>query len=205
MRFKGKRRPGLGLVLGGVFTVLVACGGRTTAEGGDDGSGGSGESGETATTGLPDHCMVETDDPAPHELTFSFTRASGDPVYLSVVCGLLYSVRSCADDYTENLPLDTACRPPCSDPDEPVACPDCALGSQMVSTDEPYEFEWSAVTFPSNGDCYDEVPAVAGLYRIVIPVYDSVNEYDEPEGPERLIEVDFELPAPAGVVEVPID
>jgi hypothetical protein len=181
---------------------LSACGGRAVGDGGDDDDD---DDDTTDTTGLPDHCVVETDDAPPHELTFSFTRASGDPVYLSHACKLLYSVRSCADDYSLDMKIDHECTPSCADPDEPVACPDCAIGSQIVTTDEPYDLEWDATVYPTPDGCYDVEPLVAGRYRIIVPVYDEVNANAEPQGTERIIELDFELPAPGGVVEVPVD
>ena len=93
-----------------------------------------------------------------------------------------------------------------------VGCPDCILGSATVATDAPVELNWGGtilVTEDSDeaifGICHRRIEVAAGRYRVRVRVFDGVNGSGEPQGDARIVEVDFELPAASGVVEVALD
>ncbi len=220
-------------ILTGVLALcLGACGGSTDGDdgsaGGSGGSGGSAASGGTGGSGgsgassgsgggsvggsggMPAECAVPSSAPGPYAVKFRFTNSSPSPLYVLGECHLRYEVKSCADDYQKPLSLWGDCTIDCMSPDARnggcIACGACMYQGLEVTNGAPVESEWSGNTFqfsqtPSGCSCHDKIVAPAGKYRIEVPVYAS----DEQNGsPIYTVPLGFELPAPNGVVEVPL-
>jgi hypothetical protein len=222
-------RKGIGMAC--VVLALAACGGSTDADGsggsggagGSAGSGGSSGSGGSAgvgatggggaggTGGMPSECSAPGG-PGPHEVTFRFTNSSATPLFVLGECHVRYDVTSCADGYQTPLSMWADCTIDCSSPEARgggcIACGACMYQGIEVTPGAPYDSQWSGNTFDfattNNGcSCHDPSAAPAGKYRISVPVYGS-DDAAQQGSPLYTIEVPFTLPAPGGVVEVPI-
>jgi hypothetical protein len=78
-----------------------------------------------------------------------------------------------------------------------------------VSASAPVEDEWSGnyFTYSTTADgcsCHDDHAAPAARYRATVKVYASEEDALQGVNPHE-VSVDFELPAPYGYVEVPLD
>ncbi|MCC6553750.1 MAG: hypothetical protein IT372_12120 [Polyangiaceae bacterium] len=188
------------------LVMVAACGGSVTQGGGGGGTtGGGGEGGA-----VPPQCAVEAPEPGPHAVTFQFENSGALPVFLQEDCRLRYEVTSCADGYAAPVSRYGDCTVECSD--GPVggciACGACPFGAVPVDAGGNTTDSWAGLyyDFGTNADgcaCHTEHTAPAGRYRVVVPVYAS--EAAAMEGtPSYEASVDFELPAPDGVVRVPI-
>lgn len=195
--------------------VLFACGGSTDGDPPVDGVGGAGGTGGTAGSGggggTPSECEVASSGPGPHEVSFRFTNASAKPLFVLDECHTRYSITSCADGYQEPLAIWADCMQDCklAGPGGCIACGACMWQGTEVTPSAPHQSTWSGKTFSfsqtgSGCQCYDAFAAPAGRYRIKVPVYAS----DEGAQNGDLlyeVEVPFTLPAPGGLVEVPLD
>ncbi len=198
--------------------LAAGCGGNVDARlAGQGGAGGDGTTTTTTGTGtggaggaLPEQCQVETSLPAPYATTFHFWNPNMATVYLKQQCHLEHTVTSCADGYAAPLSLWGDCTVDCTLPDTNgcIACGACPDGAQAIAPQGALDEPWGGVTFtfgttPSGCSCHTAHPKPAGKYRIAIPVYAS--EAAAQAGvPDYEVAVDFELPAPSGVVDVPL-
>lgn len=216
-----------------VCVLVAACGGSTDADGsggsgGNGASGGSGGSGATGgvggssgaggggatggTGGMPAECSVPASSAAPYEVMFRFTNTSAMPLFVLGECHVRYDVTSCADGYQQPLSLWGDCTIDCASPEARnggcIACGACMHQGIEVTPNAPHESSWAGNTFTfdttNNGcSCHHTTAAPAGKYQISVPVYASDEAAQAGEALYE-IKVPFTLPAPGGVVEVPI-
>ncbi len=179
--------------------------GATGAVGGTGATGGAGGSG-----GVPNACSVPSAGPGPYKTTFHFTNDSPEKLFLRGYCQLEMTVSSCAGNYADDLALSGDCTVDCNtDPTGGcIACGACPILGQEVTPTTPYDRDWSGLTYTfsqtSEGcPCHVGTPAAAAKYRVTVPVYASEAEAQNGT-PLREVSIDFTLPAPGGVVEVPL-
>jgi hypothetical protein len=161
---------------------------------------------------MPGECAVPADGPGPWEVTFRFTNTSATPLYVLGECHVRYEVTSCADGYQDPLAMWADCTIDCSSPGAGaggcIACGACMYQGIEVTPGAPHESPWSGNTYDfattsSGCSCYNASSAPAGKYKISVPVYAS--DADAQQGTVLYtIEIPFTLPAPGGVVEVPL-
>ncbi len=210
----------------------LACGGSTSGDGsgGNAGSGGAtggsgGSTGGTAGTtggtggsvggsagtgGMPPACQVPSPGPGPYAVKFRFTNSSFKPFYVREDCRLQYTVSSCADGYAGSLVRNGDCTVDCKEADTGgcIACGACAQSAKQVTSGAPLDGDWAGYEYTfeqtkQGCDCHNKHVAPAGKYRLKVNVYAS--EQDAQIGNvSHPVEVDFTLPAPGGIVEVPI-
>ena len=186
--------------------VVAACGGSTDADGeGTGGAGGAGGSG-----GVPSECEVLVSGPGPYAVAFRFTNPSPKPLFVLGECHTRFSVTSCADGHQSELALWADCTQDCKLDDGAgcIACGACMYQGIEVTPGAPHQAEWSGKTFTfsqsnSGCQCHNAFSAPAGRYRISVPVYGTDAGAQNGEVLYE-VEVPFELPAPGGVVDVPL-
>lgn len=196
--------------------LALGCGGNiVSGSGGSGGTGGSGGSSSSTTTTttttdtVPAECAVATNDPAPYEVFFQFTVTSGLTLYLRLDCYTNFEITSCADGYSAPIGIHSDCTIDCSQATDCIQCGACPEGALPVSQGAPQEDKWAGdtYTFGQNAagcTCHTAGVAPAGKYRITVPVF--TNEQDamsNTNGVEH--SYDFQLPAPNGIVVIPID
>jgi hypothetical protein len=197
---------------GGNIDVLGAGGQGAGAGTGAAGAGGTGSDGGSGGHGgsLPPSCAVDTPVSPPYSVTFRFFVVSGgSPVWLHQGCELELSVSSCADGFVSPLSMWAGCTVDCATAGNTcIACGACFEGGVEVDPSTPLELTWDANTYAFGTtaygcQCSTATPAPAAHYRLSVPVY--ADEQATTQGsPLWTAELDFELPAPGGVVEVPL-
>ncbi|MDI3287442.1 hypothetical protein [Polyangium sp. 15x6] len=198
----------LGLVLS------AACGSTVNQDGSGGAGGGGGTGGGTGGSGgeggvIPPECAVETpaSDPGPYEVTFQFENNGAFPAFLREDCFLQYTIESCEYGYAA-VSTHAMCTQPCSSTDDCLTCGACLMASVPVDVGAQSTDTWSGTryTFGTSAkgcSCHEPHVARAGRYRIRVPVYAS--DMDAQAGtPSYEVTMNFELPAPNGVVVVPI-
>ncbi len=185
--------------------------GGSSGSGASGGSGGSGATGGGGTGGMPNECSAPGG-AGPHETTFRFTNSSPTPLFVLGQCHVQFDVKSCADGYQAPLSLYADCSLDCSSPEARgggcIACGACMYQGIEVSPSAPYDSQWTGKTFEfatTNNGCSCHVPSAAapGKYVVSVPVYGS--DEDAQQGVALYtVEVPFTLPAPGGVVEIPL-
>jgi hypothetical protein len=213
-----------------VFMLSTACGGQTDgnsaggqggthATGGSGGLGGSG--GATGGSGGfvpsggsgggPNGCSVLTSILGPYPVTFRFTNPITEPLYIRQDCMITWSLYGCTDDFKTELAHRADCMSDCSE-DYPgggcVACGACMMQGLEVTNVAPVTDDWNGMTYTfgktaSGCSCYNPAMATAGKYLVRVPVY-KTKEDAEFGNVAYQSEVYFDLPAPNGVVEVPV-
>lgn len=203
-----------------VASLAIGCGGNIVGGSGGDGgggtttntagSGGGGTTTSTTTTTYPQACAVATDQQAPYSVTFQFTVATaGVTYYLAENCQTEFSLFTCDDAYTTPLSISGACTVDCSVMGECIECGACPQAAVPVTSSSPSEYSWSGhtYTFGQNNvscSCHNEFDAHAGKYRVTVPVYPTEQDaIDHTNGTEH--SADFDLPAPNGVVIIPLE
>ncbi len=185
--------------LASIVAVAGACGGSVTTQLGEGGSDG----------GLPPQCQVSTSDKPPYQLSFNFRNMSGETRFLRQGCNLSYHITSCTDGYQKPLSPSVSCSMDCAAPPENgcIVC-SCMVTGIEISPNSTYPVAWDGIhytdmTNSAGCPCHDDHVAPAGKYRVVIPVYGSEAAALDDQ-PLREAVVDFELPTPGGIVEVPL-
>jgi hypothetical protein len=200
--------------------------GATAGSGGDSGSGGSGALGGTGGTGgsvggsggsaggtggMPPQCAGPVTEPGPYPVTFRFTNLGGAPLYLLEQCRLQFDVLSCADDYQKPLAITADCTVDCAQSDDVgcIACGACMHQAHEVGSAFPVDGNWQGMTYSfaqTSQGCQCHIPEnpPPGMYRIRVPVYTSKDDAENFGQPAYTVEVPFMLPAPSGMVEVPL-
>jgi hypothetical protein len=158
--------------------------------------------------GPPDECRVDTTTSPPHATTLAFENDTGAELFLGEDCRLRFTVSSCASGY-EPLALYADCTVPCPAPRGMgcLACGACAVRALPVAPGEVFELPWDGIryAFESTGcTCSIAMNAPAGRYRVEIPVYDTATAAESNAEPVRAVQIDFELPSPAGRVTIPL-
>jgi hypothetical protein len=191
--------------------VLVAACGSSVNENGSGGAGGAG--GGTAGSGgeggaIPPQCVVETSESGPHEVTFQFENSGAFPAFLRRDCALEYSITSCADGYSAPVTTRAFCSQACDGGDGCILCGPCPLDSVPVDIGAQATDTWAGMRYtfgmtPDGCSCHEEHVAPAARYQIRVPVYAS-DMAAQAGTPSYDVTMNFELPAPNGVVVVPI-
>lgn len=189
------------------IVLAVGCGGSTVGGSGSGGEGGSGGSATTST--LPAECAVQTEESAPHSLTFRFKGTGPTAVFLREDCQLRYTVTSCGDGYQEGLVLTGQCTIDCSQQNECIQCGACLQEGIPIGPGGFAEHAWAGKTYTFDENnvgctCHMEHVAPAGKYRITVPLYATEEDALAGGTPAGEVSTDFELPTPGGVVEVPV-
>lgn len=194
----------------------------TTGGQGGSGTGGGGTGGantttttttstttSTTTTTVPEACAVASPDPAPYAVTFRVTNPSGVPAFVRQECHVRFDVMACADGYSAPLGLYGDCTLDCNQPGPGcIACGACMMEGRAVTPDQPVDASWSGQSYtfgmtPDGCQCSTAHPMPAAKYRVRLPVYASKQDAEADQlGWE--VSVDFQLPAPGGIVEIPI-
>jgi len=184
-------------------TIDQGPGGAGTGAGGTGAEGGSGGAGGTS----PEDCAVSTALSPPYEVTFRFLAGAGPETWLRQDCEIVFAVTSCADDYATPLALWPGCTVDCSDTNPScMACGACMTSGVLVDLDQPLEVLWEGNTYTfgqtvAGCDCATPHAAPAAHYHLEVPVFASEQDATQ-GGPIWMTAVDFELPAPGGVVEI---
>ena len=160
---------------------------------------------------MPPGCEVPTAQPPPYATTFKFVNDGAQTVYLRETCYLDMTVTACADGYQSPVSLTGDCTVDCiKEPDTCIACGACPEMGKAVDPKNSTSREWHGknYTFGTNDvecQCHYEHLAPAAKYRVSIPVFATEMDAMYNSGPPLFTaEVSFELPAPGGVVEIPI-
>jgi hypothetical protein len=117
-------------------------------------------------------------------------------------------VSSCASGFTDHLSDALSCACSCDNPKCGISCGACLPDEahEIVGGDS-VRVDWSGVSstaeMKDGVTCQTSRVLPAGRYRISINVFDSASAALMPTG-GRLVTQDFELPSPAGLVDVPI-
>lgn len=203
-----------GVLAAGLALGAAACGTSVNEGSGGSGGGAGGAGGGTTGSGgeggaIPPECAVETSDPGPYTVTFQFENSGVGTAYLREDCHLNYAIRSCADGFAEPLAIHADCSQACGETGGGcLVCGACELTSVPVAENAQATDSWSGLRYTfgmtSEGcSCHEQHLARPGRYRIEVPVYTS--DLAAQEGtPSYEVSVNFELPAPNGVVVVPI-
>ncbi len=215
------------VVVVAAFSALAACNAnvlvdRPATTGGQGGQGAGGGSTTTvtnptttttttttSTSTVPAECAVATADPGPYAVTFRVTNHGGAPAFVRQECHLKLDVYACADGWGAPLPIHGDCMVDCSQ--SGPGCMDCgACMDDGVAVDPGQEIEtgWGGVTLTygktvDGCDCKTPQSAPAAKYRVNVPVYASKEDAAMNKVAWEAV-VDFELPTPGGVVEVPV-
>jgi hypothetical protein len=152
---------------------------------------------------------VATEKAAPYPVTFQFKGAGSTALFLREECQLKYTVTSCAGGYQEALVLTGQCTVDCSEKNQCIQCGACLEAAVPINPGGTFEQPWTGktYTFDQNNvgcECHVEHLAPAGKYRVTVPVYATEQAAAENGAPAGEVSVDFDLPAPGGVVEVPV-
>lgn len=196
---------------GAALILLSACGSEVETQ---SASGSAAAGGTTTSTGtgepIPPACQVLTSQAPPYAVTFRFTNPTSSPLYLRQGCELEYAIAPCADGFASSLARSGTCTVDCADPDVGcIACGACQQAGVAVPAQGTYEAQWSGLhyTFGQNASgcsCHTEHVAPASLYRLTAAIYDTEEAAATSAAIHGTVTVEFELPAPGGVVEVPV-
>jgi hypothetical protein len=169
--------------------------------------------GKTSTDPLapPPACAASTTPtsapPYPVELRFRNDGASS--LFVLKACGSYeIGVSSCASGFTDRLNDFVVCACSCDNPQCGNTCGQCPAdeGTEIAagtSLDQPWSGTSTTLTPSATGQCVTSRDLPAGRYRVSIWVYDSAASAVARTGP-RVVSRDFELPAPNGIVDVPL-
>jgi hypothetical protein len=178
--------------------TLAACGSKT--------SGGKAET--LSPTGVCAASATPATAP-PYAIEFQFRNDTAAPLFLLKGCGsYAFGVSSCAAGFSDRLNDAAFCACSCDEPQCGTTCGACEAdeGTGIVGGDS-LRRPWSGVsvtTSPSAfGECVTSRDLPAGRYRVSIWVYDSAQAAVGHSG-ARVVSQDFELPAPNGLVDVPL-
>lgn len=195
------------------LALATACGSSVNQNGTGGAGGAGGTGGGAAGSGgeggaIPPQCVVETSEPGPYEVTFQFENSGAFPAFLRQDCVLQYTIEACEDGYSAPVPIHALCSQACGSADGCIVCGACPLGSVSVDTGAQTTDSWAGIryTFGMTTDgcsCHEEHLARAGRYRIRVPVYAS-DMAAQAGTPSYEVTMNFDLPAPNGVVVVPI-
>ncbi|TKC99211.1 hypothetical protein [Polyangium fumosum] len=190
------------------LVLAAACGSEVNQDGSGSAGGTGGAGGEGGV--LPPQCVVETSETGPYEVTFQFENDGASPAFLRKDCSLEYTISSCEDGYSASLAIRASCSQACDSADGGcLACGACPpVGGVPVEIGAPTTDAWKGMryTFGKTAEgctCHESHVAQAGRYQIRVPVYPS-DEAAQTGTPSHEVTVNFELPAPNGVVVVPI-
>ncbi|MFO0591037.1 MAG: hypothetical protein U0441_26065 [Polyangiaceae bacterium] len=205
------------LAVAAVASLVIGCGGNVVGGSGGDGggtstagSGGTTSTMTTTTTDIPPACQVITEQQAPYSVVLQFTASALDAAfYLSEDCYTEFSIYTCDDGFATPLSIHGDCTVDCSESMGCIECGACPQGAIQVTSMAPSESTWDGHTYTfsmtSEGcSCHNQFEAHAGIYRVSVPVYPT--EQDAINHTNAIVRnVDFTLPAPNGVVNVPLD
>jgi hypothetical protein len=158
---------------------------------------------------MPPACQVPTNAAGPHAVTFRFNNLASVPYYIVEDCSLQYTITSCADGYVQPIVRTGDCTVDCGEKETGcIACGACPFGAKEVTSAFPIDGNWAGYQYTfeqtkQGCDCHVQHVAPAGKYRVNLSVFAS--EQDAQDGVvSHEVSVDFTLPAPGGMVDVPL-
>jgi len=194
----GRGGSGTGAVGGTSNAGNTSYGGYSTGGSGND--GGMGAAAGSSFGG--DGCGPKTSPLGPYPVKFVFS--SNTPVYLRFECGLTYDLYACGSSTLLRRP---GCTPDCSDTSSGCwECGVCSSGVDPIGPGVSLEESWdgqiySYGTTPSGCRCATGANAAPGMYTIGLSEFFSeADALANTNGYPR--QVQFQLPAPNGVVQV---
>jgi hypothetical protein len=157
-------------------------------------------------------CAVATpSSPPPYPVQFQFRADGATPAFLQKLClGHDFGVSSCASGFRDRLAEQVIGACDCANPQ----CTGPLVGGQCPAPEGTMIAPGATVSAPFSGvsttpeprgsyACARSHPLPAGRYRVAVDVYDTAA--DAQAGVNgRVVTRDFELPAPGGVVDVPL-
>jgi hypothetical protein len=157
---------------------------------------------------VPAACRVAESGQRPYQVTIRLRNTGQRAVFFANTysCGVATTISSCAADHRDNLnELIFLC--PCSG-SCPVGGPGCSPAEVRVGPGEMQQFLWQAsitIRGTRNGqECSERSQALpAGRYRVTAKIFGAPEHAIAGTPVLRVLEKDFEVPAPGGVVDVP--
>jgi hypothetical protein len=157
---------------------------------------------------VPAACRVAASGQQPYQVTIRLRNTGPRAVFFANTysCGVATTISSCAADHGDNLnqpiflcPCNGSC---------PVGGPGCEPAEIRVGPGEMQQLLWQAsitIRGTRNGqECSERSQALpAGRYRVTAKVFGAPEHAIAGTPVLRVLEKDFELPAPGGVVDVP--
>jgi hypothetical protein len=178
--------------------TLAACGGKT---------------GLTKTEPVaPTAACAASATPAsapPYAVQFQFRNDTAASLFLLENCGSYdFGVSSCASGFSDRLNDQVFCACSCDNPQCGITCGACAPDQATEiagggSLRRPWSGVSATIALITLGECVDSRALPAGRYRVSVSVYATGTDALARTGP-RVVSRDFELPAPSGVVDVPL-
>jgi hypothetical protein len=147
--------------------------------------------------------------PPPYAVQLRFRNDGASSLFVRKSCGNYdFGVSSCASGFTDRLNDFAFCACSCDNPQCGIVCGACEpdAGTEIAagtSLDQPFSGTSTTLTPSCPGQCVTNRDLPAGRYRVSIWVYDSAAGAVARTAP-RVVSRDFELPAPNGVVDVPL-
>jgi hypothetical protein len=142
-------------------------------------------------------------------VTFQLHNPTTDTLFIRQECFVDFTITSCADDYDEELELWAWCSVDCADPAGGcISCEMCLDEGIPIVPGGSFDVSWPGLTytFGTNADgctCHDDHAEPAGLHQIRVPVFRTAEDA-ELDVAAYEVSLDFPLPAPLGVVQVPL-
>ena len=164
---------------------------------------------EALDAGPPDECRVDTTAAPPYSAVFRLENDTADALFIGEDCHERLTVSACASGYAP-LSLHADCTSPC--PLAPgtgcIACGACMTRGVAVAPGATLDVAFSGVTYTFDTTmacgCSNAMNAPAGRYRIEVPIYADELSAETGGTALRTVRLDFELPAPDGIVTVPL-
>jgi hypothetical protein len=146
----------------------------------------------------------------PYPVELQFRDNSTAPLFLfkSGCADVTFAVTSCASGFTDHLADALFCACSCDTPRCGIACGACLPDeARAIVGGDSARVTWSGVSTTAETkdgvQCATSRSLPAGRYRVSINVYDTADAaLAHTAG--RVVTQDFELPAPAGLVDVPL-
>ncbi|HVU50207.1 MAG TPA: hypothetical protein VHL80_05955 [Polyangia bacterium] len=147
--------------------------------------------------------------PPPYAVEFRFRNDGPSSLFVLKSCGGYdFGVSWCGTGFTDRLNDPVVCECSCDDPQCGKVCGQCAPdeGTEIAagaSLDRPWSGISTTLAPSAAGQCVVSRDLGAGRYRVSIWVYDTAAGALARARP-RVVSLDFELPAPSGIVDVPL-
>jgi hypothetical protein len=190
-------------ILAAVTLATLGCGAQSLTPAHDD----AGPKDDATTNAL---CAVATPTTAPpYAVQFQLHDDGTTSAFLLNSCGLSFGVSSCAGGFKDHLNDFVFCACSCEHPQCGNECGGCAPDQATeIAAGASLALPWSGISttaevLSTGGECASGGDLPAGRYRFSITAYDSAAGALARSGP-RVVSRDFVLPAPNGIVDVPL-
>jgi len=190
-------------ILAAVAVATLGCGGKSLTPAHD-----AGPTEDASTSAL---CAVATPATAPpYAVQFQLHDDGAASAFLLNSCGhVSFGVSSCTEGFRDHLNDFVVCACSCEHPQCGITCGACAPDQAAeIAAGTSMALPWSGISttaevVSTGGTCASGGDLPAGRYRFSITVYDSAAGALARSGP-RVVSRDFSLPAPNGIVDVPL-